>query len=158
MYDPNDSRFNDELSPLAQLPRATGDEVDDERLIANLRAAIARDTGAFALPWFRRPVIQGAALACLLLVVSVVSLRVGQQMGNFDTQMAGQNQEIIAVFQRLDRAYADSDNKESYLEALDQTIDGVHQLHREAEAGSLMGDPLYPAVAISGGPTPETQI
>ncbi|HYE77441.1 MAG TPA: hypothetical protein VEI97_05605 [bacterium] len=153
-YDPDRGRFPDEVSPVAHLPRVTGDEVDDERLIANLRAAIARETGAFGLPWYRKPWVQGAAMTCLLLVVSVVSLRVGQRMGSFDRVMAA-SPEMVAAFSGQDRDFARSENKEEWYLFLEGAVDGVDRIHRGAEAAGLMGDPLYP---VSTGPRAETQI
>ncbi|MEO7995779.1 MAG: hypothetical protein ABI743_15385, partial [bacterium] len=87
-----------DLSPVSQVPRLTGDEVDDARLIAKLHAAIAKETGPFALPWYQQQWAKGAMGALALVTVVAVSFSSGMFVGKGTVDRGLQRDPVLSAW------------------------------------------------------------
>jgi len=136
-----DARLEVEYSPVHQLPRITGDEVDDARLIAKLHAAIARETGHFGLPWYRKGWVQGAAATCVLLIALLIGFSVGQRAPREVVPEDPESQNFIA---NQDARFANDQNKGAWLTAIDEAVNQLGAADaRNDSTGMLANDPAW---------------
>jgi|GEM_PF-5743487 len=140
-----------DASPVSRIPRLAGDEVDEERLIARLHAAIAKETGRFGLPWWQTGWAKGAMVTAGLLMATLFGLNIGQRLpGTPDDRFVGPEATILADW---DRAYNDDPDNPVWEMSLDITADLIGQHTREVEARQLFTyDSTYPAATRDTSP------
>lgn len=133
-----------ERSLVGRLPREIGDEVDDARLIARLHAAIEKETGRFGLPWWQTPWVRGLMGTAALVVVAVIGIQVGRDLGpaSPDRAFIAGDPALRQIFQTLDTAYSQDPTNPLWDQSLDAVLDRMGQHYLETESrGLFTADP-----------------
>lgn len=130
-----------EASPVGKLPRLAGDEIDEERLIARLHAAIAKETGPFGLPWWQTAWARGLMVTAGLMLATFTGLQIGQRMPGGTGGSLVSDPALASLYAEWDQAYTQDPGASQWDRALDAAADvmGQHALEVEA-AQPLVAD------------------